>query len=133
MGAVSYTHLDVYKRQAGISGGDPMKTGWSACKVGFAGFVVPFLFVYNPALLGEGAVLTILWCSITGIFGVMSVSAGFQGWFFQRLNTMERLIMVAGGMCMVIPEFYTDIIGIVVVVAMFFSKKILKRKRTANV
>lgn len=118
---------------AGISGGDPMKTGWSACKVGFAGFVVPFLFVYNPALLGEGAVLTILWCSITGIFGVMSVSAGFQGWFFQRLNTMERLIMVAGGMCMVIPEFYTDIIGIVVVVAMFFSKKLLKRKRTANV
>lgn len=36
---------------AGISGGDPMKTGWQSLKLALAGFIVPFMFVYNPNMM----------------------------------------------------------------------------------
>lgn len=112
---------------AGISGGTPMRTGLEACKVGFAGFIVPFMFVYNSAMMANGNFGEILWCAVTGLIGVMSMSAGFQGWFFQKLNMVERVLILVGGLAMVIPETYTDAIGIVVVAVFFVTKKLLKK------
>lgn len=113
---------------AGISGGTPMRTGVEACKVGFAGFIVPFMFVYNSALLFEGGIVNVLVCAATSLIGVIAMSAGFQGWFFARLNMFERMTLIAGGLGMVIPETITDIIGIVIVGSFVLMKKVFVRK-----
>lgn len=117
---------------AGISGGTPMRTGVEACKVGFAGFIVPFMFIYNSALLAEGDIINILICAVTSIIGVIAMSAGFQGWFFTRLNMFERIILLAGGLGMVIPETITDIIGIVIVGGFVLSKKLFHSSAKNN-
>ena len=36
---------------AGIAGGSPMKTGWASVKLALAGFILPYMFVYNTELL----------------------------------------------------------------------------------
>jgi len=36
---------------AGIAGADPNKTGWTSVKLALAGFILPFMFSYNPYLL----------------------------------------------------------------------------------
>lgn len=117
---------------AGISGGSPMKTGIEACKVGFAGFIVPFMFVYNSSLLAEGGFLTVIYTALTAIIGVIAMSAGFQGWFFSKLNLVERIILLAGGMAMAVPETITDVIGLVIVAVFFVVKKILRHGPVKN-
>lgn len=115
---------------AGIAGGDPMRTGFQALKLSLAGFIVPFLFVYNPAMLMiDTANVTVnarefafpAWTTIvsivfTSVVGILALGAAVEGYFKVGLNWFWRIFLGAGALCMIIPETVTDIIGIVMVV-----------------
>lgn len=103
---------------AGIAKTSPMTTAIEACKLGFAGFIVPFAFCYSPALMMEGDVVTIVTVFLSAFIGVAIISAGFQGWLLWKLNLVERAIFVAGGMLMFIPGTMTDVAGLVIAAAM---------------
>lgn len=117
---------------AGIARSSPMKTAIEACKIGFAGFIVPFMFVYNAAILMEGSPITILYTAATAIVGVIFMSAGFQGFFIMKLNWAERIILLAGGLLTVVPETFTDMVGFVVIIA-FIAVKSIQKKQAANI
>lgn len=115
---------------AGIAGGDPMRTGFQALKLSLAGFIVPFLFVYNPAMLmidtanvavnarefAFPAWTTIVSIFFTSVVGILALGAAVEGYFKVSLNWFWRIFLGAGALCMIIPETVTDIIGIVMVV-----------------
>ncbi|MDM1250689.1 TRAP transporter permease [Acinetobacter johnsonii] len=115
---------------AGIAGGDPMRTGFQALKLSLAGFIVPFLFVYNPAMLmidtanvvvnarefAFPALTTIVSIVFTSVVGILALGAAVEGYFKVGLNWFWRIFLGAGALCMIIPETVTDIIGIVMVV-----------------
>ncbi|MEJ5033760.1 TRAP transporter permease [Acinetobacter sp. MYb177] len=115
---------------AGIAGGDPMRTGFQALKLSLAGFIVPFLFVYNPAMLmidmanvavnarefAFPAWTTIVSIVFTSVVGILALGAAVEGYFKVGLNWFWRIFLGAGALCMIIPETVTDIIGIVMVV-----------------
>ena len=115
---------------AGIAGGDPMRTGFQALKLSLAGFIVPFLFVYNPAMLmidtANVAVnarefafpvwTTIVSIVFTSVVGILALGAAVEGYFKIGLNWFWRIFLGAGALCMIIPETVTDIIRIVMVV-----------------
>ena len=115
---------------AGIAGGDPMRTGFQALKLSLAGFIVPFLFVYNPAMLmidtANVAVnarefafpvwTTIVSIVFTSVVGILALGAAVEGYFKVGLNWFWRIFLGVGALCMIIPETVTDIIGIVMVV-----------------
>ena len=103
---------------AGIAKTNPMTTAVEACKLGFAGFMVPFAFCYNPAMMMQGSVGEIISVAISAIIGVAIMSAGFQGWLLWRLNWLERIVFIAGGLLMFIPGTLTDITGLVIAVAL---------------
>ena len=85
---------------------------------GFAGFMVPFAFCYNPAMMMQGSVGEIISVAISAIIGVAIMSAGFQGWLLWKLNWLERIVFIAGGLLMFIPGTLTDITGLVIAVAL---------------
>ncbi|MBQ9647929.1 MAG: TRAP transporter permease [Oscillospiraceae bacterium] len=99
---------------AGIAKCSPMSTAVEACKLGFAGFIVPFEFCYSPAMMMQGSVLEVLSVFLSAFIGVSIISSGFQGWLFWRLNWFERIVFVAAGMLMFIPGTLTDIAGIAI-------------------
>jgi len=103
---------------AGIAKTNPMTTAVEACKLGFAGFMVPFAFCYNPAMMMQGEVGEILSVAISAIIGVAIMSAGFQGWLLWKLNWLERIVFIAGGLLMFIPGTATDLIGLAIAVVM---------------
>lgn len=132
---------------AGISGGDPMKTGWQSLKLSLAGFIVPFIFVYNPALLFiDNSVITsmnvtefvlppiidIVTVALTSAIGVISLSSAIEGHFKNNMNFIERVILAVGACLLIVPEAITDVAGIILVSAMLFlnvkkgDKKTLK-------
>ncbi len=103
---------------AGIAKCSPMSTAVEACKLGFAGFIVPFAFCYSPAMMMQGSFLEVITVFLSAFIGVSVISAGFQGWLFWKLNLLERVIFVAAGMLMFIPGTLTDIAGVAIAAAL---------------
>ena len=66
----------------------------------------------------EGSVGEIISVAISAIIGVAIMSAGFQGWLLWKLNWLERIVFIAGGLLMFIPGTLTDITGLVIAVAL---------------
>ena len=102
---------------------DPMKTAINACKIGFAGFIVPFVFCYNSAMNLDGTLPQILLVVFTALVGCIGMSCGMQQWYFSgqtKISLVESLIVVAAGLCMMIPNNITSIVGLVILVGMYF-------------
>lgn len=117
---------------AGIAGGDPMRTGWQSLKLALAGFIIPFIFVYNPNMLMidiNNAVITansfplpavteIISVCVTSILGVIGLSAAIEGYFKHSINNIFRIILAVGSVLLIYPEFISDIIGITILAIM---------------
>lgn len=121
---------------AGIAGGDPMRTGFLALRLSLAGFIVPFLFVYNPAMLmidttdiavnakefALPAWNVILSITVTSIVGILALGAAVEGYFKTAMNWFWRIFLGVGALMMIVPETMTDIIGtIMVIIAIGFN------------
>ena len=88
-----------------------METGFTAFKLGIVAFIVPYMFVYQPALLGFGATSEILWAACTALVGVIGLAAGMQGWLLCLASVTERLIFIGGGLTLIYPGLKTALIG----------------------
>jgi TRAP transporter 4TM/12TM fusion protein len=100
---------------AGISGGDPMKTGVASVKLAIAGFIVPFMFVYSPQrLLIDTSFLEGMRVAVGACMGVFLIGAAVEGYLFIKVNMALRIIAFAGAMCLIDGGIYTDLIGLVV-------------------
>ena len=86
--------------------------GWQAVKFAAAGFIVPFFFVYNPALLFSGTWLEIGRAVLSGTIGVITLSAGLEGYFIRTARPWERVIFIASALCLIDPGLVTDVIGL---------------------
>jgi TRAP-type uncharacterized transport system fused permease subunit len=100
-------------------------------KIGAAGFIVPFMFVYEPALLMIGDWPTIIWRFIAASFGIMLFAAGLHGYFITRASLWQRTVLVIGGLLLVKPDPISDILG-AVLTCVVVGSQILAR-RTARV
>jgi TRAP transporter 4TM/12TM fusion protein len=97
---------------AGLSGGNPMKTGWQSVKLALAGFIVPFMFMYNPQLLLENVtVLGGLQVVATSCIGVLLIAAAVEGYLRGRLNWMMRGIAALGALLLIDGGSVTDLLG----------------------
>jgi len=116
-----------------IAKSNPMKTGVNATKLAIAAFVVPYIFAINPGMLlmNEGALNAVL-VIVTSILGIFAIAAALNGYFLKKVNILERLIFIAGGLTLLIPGFITDIIGIALV-ALAVILQIIGRKRAHSV
>ena len=99
---------------AGIGGCDPMKTGFTAFRLGIAGFIIPYLFVFWPALLWEGTWYQVFIAVVPAFFGIISLAAGSIGWLFRDLSTLLRLLFLLCAVLLLVPGLSTDIIGAVI-------------------
>ncbi|MBW1788494.1 MAG: TRAP transporter fused permease subunit, partial [Deltaproteobacteria bacterium] len=99
---------------ASIAGADPMKTGFQAVKLGFVSLLVPFFFVYDPALVAHGTLSQISLSMGTGIVGILLLSSGFEGYgfFVKKITLVVRLLFMAAGLLMFYPMITTDLIGL---------------------
>lgn len=114
---------------AGIAGDDPMKTGFTAVKLALAGFLVPYIYVYNPMLVLVGfKPLPFAIAIITAILGVFLLGMGSIGFYRVKLAFWQRLLCFAGALGLLIPGVQSDILGLVIFVAMHFVQ-ILREKK----
>ncbi|WP_277584847.1 TRAP transporter permease [Psychrobacillus antarcticus] len=106
---------------AGIAGANPFKTGVIAVKLAIAAFIVPFIFIYNPILVMVDIEPGMLVFSVVAaLIGMVAVSSSMIGYFIRNSRLWERFILFAAGIMLILPEITTTLIGIVLVVAIWF-------------
>lgn len=112
-----------------ISKGNPFKTGVQATKLVIGAFIIPYIFVLNPALILIDTniieVIQIVATSVTGIFGI---SIAMVGWMYGRVNYFVRIVSFIGGIMLIDPNLVTDIIGVGIVACVVIFQKIHTKK-----
>ena len=99
----AYQALAAYAA-ATISKAGPMETAWSAVRIGWAKFVLPFMFVLSPTLLLQGAVPSIVFDAITALCGIYIATCGIVGYFTRPLSLPLRTILCAAGLAAIFPD-----------------------------
>jgi TRAP transporter 4TM/12TM fusion protein len=98
---------------AAIAEANVIKTGIHAAKLGFVKYIVPFVFVYNAALLMEGNAAFIIFSFATAFVGTIALSAAMEGFLLTFLSPLSRLALFAGSVLLLISHIPTDIAGVI--------------------
>ena len=89
-----------------------MKTGWTAWTFALAGFLLPYMFVYNKALLLTGSVLAIIPAVITSLVGIICFGSGIIGYLIKKTSLYERVFLFSAAFLLIKPGLMTDVIGL---------------------
>jgi TRAP-type uncharacterized transport system fused permease subunit len=89
---------------AAIAGSPSMATGWTAMRFGWSAYIVPFLFVYAPAILLKGSVADIVVVTATSLGGIWLICAAMTGYFTRPLSVPMRLAFAAAGIMLMLPH-----------------------------
>jgi TRAP-type uncharacterized transport system fused permease subunit len=122
---------------AAITGGDPYKTTLQSWKYTMPAFLVPFMFVLDPAglgllLMGSFKKLAVApWgeiaiVSVTAMIGIAALAAGVQGWLFKKTTSPERWMLIIAGLALVYPKAMLDYIGVALIVVVIVLQKLRK-------
>jgi len=93
---------------AAIAGAPSMATGWTAMRFGWSAYIVPFLFVYSPAILMKGSWWDIAVVTLTSLTGIWLICAAMTGYFTKLLNIQKRIAFVAAGVMLLSPHQVSD-------------------------
>lgn len=134
---------------SGISGSDPIKTGYMSFRLGLAAFVIPFMFYYSPALimgnlpapmmlrevLADGtvtqtalSVYTVVLRSVTALVGIFALASGVQRWYFGKITLIPQLLLFAASISLLTASVYADLAGLGILVALFLFGRASKAK-----
>ena len=114
---------------AGIAGGSPMKTGWASVKLALAGFILPYMFVYNTdLLLLDTPLAKAIQVAVTAAVGVFLISTAVEGFLFTKVNIVLRIASLIGAYLLIDSGLVTDIAGIVICAVVFVFQKAAAKK-----
>jgi TRAP transporter 4TM/12TM fusion protein len=122
---------------ANIAGADVDKTGWTATRIGWAAYIVPFLFAVSPSLLMHGDPLTIAWAVLTAGLGIWLGTIGVVGYYSTLIPAPLRVLFIVTGVLLLIPAdafpgaIFTDIAGLVLGGALLGREVYRKRRLPA--
>lgn len=121
-----------------IAKAPPMKTALNATRLAIAAFVVPYIFAFSPVMLFEFAadatmavkIIESVLIVVTSLIGLFGIATALNGFLYRPINPLFRVLMAAGGLCMMIPDHISDVVGLVVVGGVIVFQR-MSAKKTA--
>lgn len=117
---------------AGISQTSPMKVAIVACRLALVAFIVPFMFVYGPALILVGSAGSIAFAIVTALIGVYAIGVSLEGYFLSRINIVNRVILFGGAILLIMVGWVTSLIGFAIISAVLLYEWKIKALRSKN-
>ena len=113
---------------AGIADGNAMKTGLKGFTFAMVGFMVPFVFVYNPAILLQGTAMEIVIGVVQLAIGTYFLAIVVSGFFKSNLGKIERVVLLCCALCLIAPEMISSVIGAAVGIVLLGYSAIRAKK-----
>ncbi|WP_203289825.1 TRAP transporter permease [Metabacillus indicus] len=119
---------------AGVSGGEPIRTGVQSAKLAIAAFIIPYIFVLQPQMLLIDTTLPeIAWVVFTAVSGMIAIGAGMIGFWMRKLHWIERLLAIAAGLLLIYPEGVSDTIGLIIFGGLFAVQMFYKKDKDQSI
>lgn len=118
---------------AGIAGASAMKVGLTGFTYALVGFMVPFVFVFNPAILLEGSVVEIIISSLQLFSGTYILAVMVAGYFRTRLAIWERAVLFIAALLTIFPELISTVAGLGIAVLILLLNTAREKKRIADI
>ncbi len=118
-----------------IAKSNPLKTGVTATRLAITAFIVPYIFAFSPEMLIIGSDkpwYEIVLLVVTALCGIYIISAGMEGYMYKHMPWWERILALAGGLCMIIPGIVTDAVGLALIILVFILQKFGAKKLQAK-
>ena len=114
---------------AGLAKANMWASGFAAMRAAAPAYIVPFMFVYEPALLTIGGDWWLtLHATATAVFGVVLLSAGLFGYWLRPASMFERALLVAAALLLIKPGWVTDLVGLALAVFVALMQIAAKRR-----
>ncbi len=118
---------------AGIAASQIMQTALVACRLAIAAFIVPFVFVYVPALLLLGTPTEIIVASVVSTIGLVAFTAGLAGFLVDRASLLERAVLLMAGASLLVPVVAIRIVGLTLLSLLLVKQGAMQvRRRTPD-
>ena len=118
---------------AAIAKGKPMKTALNATKLAIGAFIIPYIFVFSPAMLMINTdLMGSLSISMSAIIGMFAISAALEGYVFRKESIVERILFAIAGFSCVIPGYMSDVFGFIIIGSLIAYQIIRNRAEKAK-
>jgi TRAP transporter 4TM/12TM fusion protein len=117
---------------AGLAKANMWATGWAAMRAAAPAYIVPFMFVYEPALLLIGDWTTSLHAATSATIGVILLSAGLFGYLLRPATLWQRAILVVAALLLIKPGWMTDLVGLLLAASVACVQLISSRRAAAR-
>ena len=116
-----------------IAKADPMKTGVNATKLAIAAFIVPYIFALSPQMLfiDVTSAFQVVQICVSALLGIFGVAAALNGFLYRHIPMLLRVVIAAGGLCMLVPGTWSDIAGFVLVAGVLLYQRFTARRAAA--
>lgn len=109
---------------AGIAEASPMWVGFLSMRIALVAYIMPFIFIFQPALLLRGSVPAVILAGIAGLFAVAMLSMGVEGWFEHKLGLVSRFMLCAAGILALTGYPLTVTVAFVLAISVIAIEKI---------
>ncbi len=116
---------------AAIANAKPMEVGWQAMRFAIAGFIIPFMFIYGPAMVLKGTGVEIASVIVSGLLGTLALAASVQGWLLRSLSIPVRALLLVAALALIKPGYLTDVVGFGLLAAVTVFNFFANRRATA--
>lgn len=104
-----------------IAKSNPFMTGVTATKLVLPAFLIPYVMVYNPALiLVDTNGLQVIQIIVTSLIGLFGINACTAGYLMGPMKLWLRILAITGGVMLIDPSLLTDLVGVAMVGFVFF-------------
>ena len=111
-----------------IAGAEVWRTQWLAMMLALSGFVIPFSFAYDPAILLISASWAhVAWRTLAATLGIVMLGAGLIGWFRAPTRSYERALLLVGAALLILPGFWSDVAGLVCFAVVWLAQRASQR------
>lgn len=97
---------------AAVANTDPWRTSLTAFRIGLPIFIIPYMFIYGPQLLGYLGPVQVALSTLTATAGVLMLAVTCIGWLFVPLNILERVASAAAALSLMFSGWRTDLLGL---------------------
>jgi TRAP transporter 4TM/12TM fusion protein len=119
---------------ATLAGADPFKVGYAAMRLAIVAYLVPFISIFQPALLGVGSFWDVAIAIVTSVVAVYALSVGFEGYCLTRVRLPERAAWLIAGFLLFVPSMTLAVPGtglfLILAACQWYKRKLVLKQAT---